>query len=111
MSALMQGGDIAEAYLALIELAVAAGARNARDLPGCFEHQIDDTWWMAANAGAAPRLAGNGMEVPGMAVYVERQGWPAGIVEMHGGLLIAGTEDELIAACRAAQTALKGGAA
>ena len=48
MSALMQGGDSAEAYLALIEVAVAAGARNARDLPGCFEHQLDATWWMAA---------------------------------------------------------------
>jgi hypothetical protein len=111
MSALMQGGDIAEAYLALIELAVAAGARNARDLPGCFEHRIDDAWWMAANAGTAPRLASNGMEVPGLSVYVERQGWPAGIIHMQGGTMIAGTEDELIAACRAAEKALKGGAA
>lgn len=111
MSALLQGREISDAYLALIELAVAAGARDAAKLPGCFEHPIDDTWWMAANAGPHPRLASNGMEVPGMAVYVERGGWPAGIIEMLGGVIIAGTEDELIAACRAAERVLKGGAA
>lgn len=109
-AALTPAGQISEAWFALIEFGAAAGGRNVAQLPGCFEARIDADWWMAANGATTPRLASNGMEVPGLAVYVERQGWPAGIIDMHGGTLLMGTEDELIAACRAAQARLEAGA-
>lgn len=106
-----QAFTMPHAYKALVEVALASGARDIRSLPGCFEYQIDARWWMASNGHTTPRKTSNGATVPPFAIYVERDGMPAALIELTGGTALGDLEAELIAACRAAETALKGGAA
>jgi hypothetical protein len=106
MSRVRVGDQASELYIALVEVALAAGARDVGASPGCWEQQIDATWWMAANAAAEPRACSVGMQVPARAIYVERDGWPAGIVTLTGGRLLTGCEDALIAACQEAAARL-----
>ena len=34
-------------YIEFGELAHRLGVRNIKELPGCWEYQIDEQWWMA----------------------------------------------------------------
>lgn len=98
---------ISEAYAALAELGLSLGVGNLKDHPGCWEHQIDELWWVAANGHSEPMKCSKGTEVPPFNFYVMCNGWPCGLVGPYGGVLIlmhgedGDTEGELIAAVRA----------
>ena len=102
---------IPEVLTLVAELAFKLGVQNIKDLPGCWEHQVDDSWWIAVNGHhEAIRCSDNsetGMaaEVPPYHVYVTYHGWAAGIVGPAGGIIVGGdgaNENRLCAALRAA---------
>lgn len=94
-----------EIFCAIVEHAAALGVRNIGEIAGCWEVELDDAWWFALNGHGEPTKCSKGTEVPPFTVYVEFNGWPAGLVDPHGGVLAAGdaaNEDTFIAAIRAA---------
>lgn len=97
-------------YLACA-LAHALGVRSIKDLPACWEHQVDDEWAIAIN-GRAERAKGlSNAEVPGHSLYVEFNGWPFAVVNAGGGIAGSGVvanEDKLIAALNRAIDAAGG---
>lgn len=99
---------VSEAYSAIAEYSLSLGVRNIKDLPGCWEQQIDDLWWVAANGHSDPVECSTGTEVPPFHMYLVFNGWPAGILGPYGGTLVhvygedENAEDKLIEAVRAA---------
>jgi hypothetical protein len=94
-----------EAFAEIAALASRLGIASIGKLPGCWEHRIDDHWWIAVNGHPAVQKSSTGKSVPPFSAYVEFCGWPAGIVNPYGGLIAAGdaaNEDTFIAALRAA---------
>lgn len=78
----------------LVDFAYSLGGRSIKDLPGCWEHRwMHDRkeWLVATHAGEGPRKTSTGAEIgPGL-FFVECNGWPAGIVEMNGWTIAAGS--------------------
>ena len=104
MDEMMQALRLPTVYAKLVDLAYALGARNICNLPGCWEHQIDDQWWCAGNGGKVERQCSTGISVPPCTFYLEFNGWPAGFVGPAGGIVAAGeaaNEDSLLAAIEA----------
>ena len=65
--------------------------------------KIDDRWTVTIANKETVRSAG-GVEVPPFCVYIEFNGWPAGIINPFEGSIVAGeaaNEDALIAALQA----------
>ena len=103
--------QIGEAFGKVCMLAGALGVKGINALPGCWEHAIDGTWWIALNGHAEPTECSRGASVPPYEMYVECNGWPAGILSPGDGVIAAGegaNEDTLIAAIDAALAAAKG---
>ena len=81
---------IAEVFVRIAELALALGACDLKALPGCWEHDVDGTWWIALNGRATPTTCSRGATVAAFTAYVEFNGWPAGLVDPGGGVIAAG---------------------
>ena len=102
------------AFVETCELCYARGARSIQAVPGCYEMQIDDRWWAALNPHKEPIRCSkdeNGNGVPPFSVYIEFNGWPAGVITPNGGIIAAGSvanEDTYIEAVKAAIAALGG---
>lgn len=100
---------VAEVAAKVAELNKALGAPRACDVEGCWEHQIDEHWFVAVNGHkeeqALKRSNGGGVTVPPFHFYLEFNGWPAGFLTPFGGTMAAGeaaNEQTLIAALDAA---------
>lgn len=105
---------LCEAFVAMAELAQALGVSHINNLPGCWEHQVDERWWLAMNGHNEPRVNSDGFEVSPFSAVLKFNGWPAGIVEPGGGVIAAGeaaNEDTFIEALRAATEIAKSAAA
>lgn len=103
---------VTEAFAEIAALAERLGVSNIVAQPGCWEHQIDDRWWMAVNPHKEPTACSKGADVPAMSAVLEFNGWPAGIIDPFGGIIAAGAaanEDTLIAALKAAGRKEEGG--
>ena len=93
---------IAKAFVAVSEMAYRLGARKINQLPGCWEKQIDERWWVALNPHREPIKCSHGVEVQPFDCYVEYNGFPAGSFNAAGGFLAAGeaaNEQSFIEAC------------
>lgn len=79
-------------FVAIAEYATRHGAQSIKDLPGCWEVQIDARWWIAVNGHDVPTPCSRGGEpVPPWSAYIEFNGWPAGLISARdGGCLAAG---------------------
>ena len=100
---------ISEAFVAVAELGFALGLRDIAKLDGCWEYQIDERWWIALNAHDQPVACSTGAEVEPFSIYVEFNGWPAGIFSAQGGVIAAGeaaNEEAFLAALRAKRASL-----
>ena len=89
----------------IADLGDKTGAAPATKFEGCWEHQVNDKWWLALNAHTHDVKCSHGSEVPPFHCYIEYNGWPAGIVNPYGGEIVAhenANEDLLIAALEAA---------
>jgi hypothetical protein len=94
-------------FLKIAELAEAIGLRSIKSLPGCWEFQIDGTWWIAVNGHDEPMATSKGgTPVPPFMAYVEFNGWPAGLLDPYGGMLAAGTIANEAALTRAIETTI-----
>lgn len=82
--------QIAESFKKSIDLFIAHGFANIRELPGCAELQVNDCWWIAINGHQEKMKCSKGPEVPPFQLYVEYCGWPAGFIGKDGGVIAAG---------------------
>lgn len=97
--------QISEAFYELMKLGSRLGVSNINELPGCWEHQVNEHWFIAVNAHEAPIKCSKVADVPPIHCYVEYNGWPAGLINPRGGTIAAGecaNEDAFIKAVRAA---------
>lgn len=97
---------VCTAFGVIIQLGNALGVRDINQLPGCWEHAVDDQWRIALNGHGDERTAFGRATVPPYHIYVEYNGWPAGLIGPAGGVIAAGdgaTEDTFIAAVEAAR--------
>lgn len=81
---------IAEAFAAIVSLAERLGVTRIDTLPGCWEHDVDGTWWIAVNGRREPLACSRGPVVQPFHAYVEFNGWPAGVFNPSGGEFVAG---------------------
>jgi hypothetical protein len=95
-------GSVAFDLIAQIAIALGAAPLHMKHA-GCWECDIDGTWWVAVNGHTEPRKCTRGFEVPPYEAYVEFNGWPAAVIHPYGGGIVAGAaanEDMLIEALR-----------
>lgn len=92
---------------AAVELANHLGVANIKELPGCWEYQLDEAWWFAMNGHRETVVCSRGMVVPPFSLYVEYYGWPAGILRAPGdGEFAAGTGANPLAFAEAVRRAM-----
>lgn len=100
---------ISEAVYRVAELAELLGATPLNKHAGCWEHQIDEEWWVAINAHGDSHRCSTGTQVPPCMMYVQFNGWPAGFVSPRGGEFAAGSlanENSFIEAVQNAKKAV-----
>ncbi len=102
----MSGRGITEAFAEIVALAEHLGIKPLNTFPACWEHQIDERWWMAVNGHREAIPCSMGPEVPPFTAYVQFNGWPAGQINPRGGWIAAGeaaNEGAFIDALKAAR--------
>ena len=73
-------------WTALCRLADIDGAAPINKHTGCWEKQLDERWWFAANGHKEPKSAGDIFQkVPPFSVVVKFNGWPFAVIDPHGG--------------------------
>lgn len=77
-------------FILIARLAEKDGAAPINNLPGCWERQIGDHWWVAINAHGEPKKCSKGADVEPFHCYVQFNGWPAGVFTPYGGVIAAG---------------------
>ena len=108
-----------EAFMRIVELGIALQIAPLDQHDGCWEADVDEHWFIAVNGHPEPRLMRKDQNLPPVqpyTVYVEWNGFPAGILTYSDGCIAAGAaanEDTLIAALvaakkRAADTSAEG---
>ncbi len=93
-------------FEAIVLMCARLGVTGIDKLPGCWEHQIDDQWWVAVNPHLEDVRSSRGLTVPPFSAYVEYNGWPAGIIQPLGGEFAVGegaNTQTFIAACESAK--------
>lgn len=75
----------------LAELAMIVGVAPLNKLPGCWEYEVDERWAFAFNGHPEPK-ASKYCPAPVLpfSVYVQFNGWPAGVIDPTGGVFAAG---------------------
>jgi hypothetical protein len=102
-----------EAFMRVVELGIALKVKPLPEHDGCWEHQVDKKWFIAVNGHLDPqpiRKHPSGPPLQPYNVFVEYNGWPAGIFDPRGGCIAAGegaNEGTFIAALIAARSALQ----
>jgi hypothetical protein len=88
-----QRGEAAPLPLALVrimDLGRALGVPPMNQHEGCWEHQVDERWRIAANGHRQDRMTSKGEIVKPFTVYIQYNGWPAGLIDAGGGIIAAG---------------------
>ena len=92
---------VAEAFAEIAVLAQRLGVTEINKLPGCWEHQVDEQWWIAVNGRSEAVECSRGFKIDPFDCYIEYNGWPAGSINPGGGIIAAGegaNEDTFIEA-------------
>lgn len=95
--------QVTEAFAEIAALAVRLGVIEINKLPGCWEHQVDERWWIAVNGHNEPVECSRGLKIDPFDCYIEFNGWPAGSLNPAGGIIAAGegaNEDTFIEALK-----------
>lgn len=71
---------MSDPVMAAFLLAEHLGVRNMKDMTDCWEHQVDDAWWLAINPRPVDKRCKKGVIVPAYSMYVEYLDWPAGVL-------------------------------
>lgn len=81
-----------EAFVRLCELAQALKIKPLPEHPACWEHQVDERWWICINGHKdGPRKNSDGFDVPPFECVLKYNGWPAGMFGPFGGIVAAGS--------------------
>ena len=78
---------------------------------GCWVKKLDEHWTIAINGHGEPKKYNN-CDIPPYTMYVEFNGFPAGIVDPFGGVMATGelaNEDALIAILKSVLGEAEGG--
>lgn len=90
----------------LAQLGGVVGIGKICDLPGCWEHKLDERWEFAFNGHQQATVSSfSTVPVPPFSVYIQYNGWPAGVLGFCGGVIAAGegaNEETFLAAIDAA---------
>lgn len=79
-------------FVAIANYGIAMGAAPLNKHVGCWEQQVDASWWLAVNGHRTPTHTSRGGEpIPPFTAYVEYNGWPAGLIGPADGAFAAGT--------------------
>ena len=102
------GESISVAFAEMAALAARSGVSKINELPGCWERSVGDVgdWWFSVNGHDETIKNSRGQDVPPYSAAVYWGDWAAGIIDMHGGILAAGSaanEEAFIAALREAK--------
>jgi len=81
---------VCEAFHLIGELASVLCVRNINQLPRCWEHYVDEHWWISVNGHRETISNSRGVEVAPYNCWVEFNGWPAGYFAPNGGTIAAG---------------------
>ena len=95
--------NIPEALSEIAGLCLISGASPLTKYENCWEERLDEKWEIAMNGHKTPKRCSHGIEVPPFSVYVQYNGWPAGILDPTGGIIASGesaNEQNFIAAIR-----------
>lgn len=108
----MSEPQVKELFVAIMKYGVATGATRIDLLPGCWERQVSDECWISMNGHKEPIKNSKGHILHPFQIYIEWNGWPAGIVEPGGGTVMGhwgdkNGEDLLIEHFEKATSALK----
>lgn len=98
---LVKNNQVPEAMKLVCALGLALGVAPLNKRSGCWEERIDEQWEIAVNGHRTPMRCSHDCDVPPFSVYVQYNGWPAGIIDPSGGVIAAGVcanEDTFIAA-------------
>lgn len=99
--------DFPAVFGTIVEIALAAGARSIKDLPGCWEYDFGD-WRISVNAHLKIIRNSRGLEVPSGEALIENTKYLAfAIVGFSGGAIGGFSEDELLADLTAELSRLK----
>lgn len=99
--------SLPEAFALIADLASRRGVSRINQLPGCYEFALPDGWEVSVNGHREPRKNIHGDPVPPFHALVQRHGWPALLMSPAGGEVLGdATEDDFIAALRAAGASL-----
>lgn len=94
---------ICATFILCCQLGDLCGQSSIKDLPACWEHQINDEWHLSFNGHPDQTPNANGDPVPGHSVWVQHRGGLAcGVISPVGGMVLGAAESELIGALEAA---------
>ena len=91
-----QEQNVSELFASIVAYADAMGARNINELPGCWEAKVDDKTFLAVNGHQTAMKASRGPVLEPYHAFVEINGWPAALLNPYGGVVMGGSEDDLI---------------
>ena len=97
--------NICATFILCCQLGTLCGQKSIKDLPGCWEHQINDDWHLSFNGHAHELKDSSGDPVPPCSVWVKHSKYFAsGVVMPGGGIMLGGreAEEDLIAALEVA---------
>lgn len=81
-------------YELLVDFCTRHGAKSIKDLPGCWEREWKhggNRWLVAVHAGPGKRTTKKGAEIEPGTFWIECNGLPAGMVDLRGWTIVAGT--------------------
>lgn len=101
--------QICEAFSRIADLCMALDQHPLTKHARCWEHQVDEHWWISVNGHPEPVENSDGFEVAPYNCVVKFNGWPAGYFDPRGGIIAAGAaanEESFLAALKAAKDRL-----
>lgn len=78
-------------FLAICEYAESRGISRLNLNPGCWEVKLDDQWWFAVNPHRTDQECSMGVTVRPFTIYVQYNGFPAGVFSPKEGVFAAGS--------------------
>ncbi|MBK3919967.1 hypothetical protein EGJ28_16295 [Stutzerimonas xanthomarina] len=102
---------ICTTFVLCCQLGTLCGQASIKDLPGCWERQVDADWHISFNGHEGEVRNSSGLSVPPLSILVKHSRYFAdGIITPFGGMIVGGREAEadLMAALEGAIRVLGG---
>lgn len=89
--------SVCASFLLCCQIGTLCGQKSLKDLPGCWEHQLDDDWLLSFNGHMHEVVNSGGHPVPAMTVVLQHSGALAmAIIAPSGGIVLGFPEDAMI---------------